>query len=514
MLTVDNVSKRFGGTQALLKARLEVVSGEVHALVGGNGSGKSTLIKCLAGVYQADEGTATVGESTVALAKQTPELASQAGLLFVHQDLGIFPSLNVTENLFIRSTKANTRWGRLDARRARAATDVALQKFGLRLDPRRLAGALSPPEKALLAIARALLERPSTGKVVLMLDEPTASLSRREAGALIDAIREFASAGDAILFVSHRLDEVRRIADRVTAFRDGRYVATRPAEGLTNADLAELIVGQPGSIDDLSDKHTRIRDNDHQQAPPVLLVDHLAGGPVEDVSFEVNRGEILGIAGLVGSGRSEVLRMIYGLMAHTGGSITYRGQPVEGQTPAAARSRGIAFISEDRLGEGIFGDRSVCDNLVTGDDGRYFRSGFMRTSSIKADSRADVARYRIRTQSVESPIENLSGGNQQKVVLARWLRLTPQLLLLDEPTQGVDVGARQEIYHLIASSVSTGTAVIVVSSEFEELALLCDRVIVLAGGRMTTSFSRPIEEADLVSASIGLYQGEGRFNVS
>lgn len=507
MLSVQGVAKRFGATHALRGVQLDVADGEVHALVGGNGCGKSTLIKCLAGVYQADRGVATVGDHKIDLTRQTPDAAVDAGLRFVHQDLGIFPSLSVAENLVIRTPGLRSWGGRLDRKRAKSLTESALGRFGVKIDPTELAGALSPPEKAMVAIGRALLGRPPGGSLTLVLDEPTASLSRREAEALLTVMRELAAGGDAVLFVTHRLDEVRRVADRVTAFRDGRYVGTRSAGGLTNADLAELILGESVPPEDTSAAVTTAENGRGREV--VLDVRHLRGAPLEDVTFEVREGEIVGVAGLVGSGRSELLRMVYGLLAPSGGSIAFRGEELHGHTATACRRKGMAFVSEDRLGEGVFTDRTVADNLVAGDEAGYFRFGLMQTGVIRSEVKDDLREYGIRAASGDALIESLSGGNQQKVVLARWLRRDPKLLLLDEPTQGVDVGARQEIYGLIRRSAEAGSAVVVVSSEFEELVLLCDRVIVLAGGRVVRSLCRPLREADLIAASIGHDHSDG-----
>jgi ribose transport system ATP-binding protein len=500
-LSVRGVSKRFGATRALRGVHLELRAGEVHALIGGNGCGKSTLIKCLAGVYEADAGELELNGRSYDLTRQTPETARDAGLRFVHQDLGIFPMMSLTENLslghgFEVGAGRRVRW-----RQAHKRAKEVLTRFGIDADPRAPAASLSVPQHAMLAIARALQDEDEDGEGghggVLVLDEPTASLPAAEVDILLEAIRGLAKQGHAILMVTHRLDEVRQVADRVTGFRDGAYVGTMDGAGLSEQDLVELILGRR-----LEQAHS-VR-TPSTVSNPVLEVRHVRGGPVQDVSFAVGEGEVLGIAGLLGSGRTELLQMIYGLLPMHGGEIVYQGETLRKTKPSQMCRKGVAFIPEDRHAEAVFPLSSVRENMLAGHEHRYFRGGWLRDRAEQRETAADVQKFNIRTDSTSAMIESLSGGNQQKVVIARWLRQNPTLLLLDEPTQGVDVGARDEIYKLIAAAADQGgCGVIVVSSEFEELARICGRVLVLARGRIVTEHTQPMTAQDLLESSIG-----------
>ena len=511
MLRVGDVYKHFGGTQALNGAALEVDAGSIHALIGGNGCGKSTLIKCIAGVYQADSGSCEIFGKHVDLARLTPVVAADSGLRFVHQDLGIFPSLSIAENLFLQSRQVQTRLGRINRRKAAELADDILGRFGFDVNLSRPAGELSAPQRALIAIARTLLLRPRSGQLLLVLDEPTATLSLRESKILFDSMRQIALGGDAVLYVTHRMDEVREIADTVTVFRDGRRVGSESVKGLTNKNLAEMIVGRSESAsrsnvpqgagqEKFQDGRLNIEQDDHKA---LLTVKRLQGGIVGDVSLSVHEGEVVGLAGLVGSGRSEVLRMIFGLHPRSGGQVLLKGKPLEGKNCRDARQNGVMLISEDRLGEGVFPSWTIRDNLVVGAESEYFRWGRWQSGQVTRDAIAAVQQYNVRCHSIQSRMNELSGGNQQKVLLARLLRLRPTLLLLDEPTQGVDVGARAEIYDLIRQGALQGMGVLIVSSELEELPLICDRVVTMWRGKSMETLLQPMTEGELIAAALG-----------
>jgi ribose transport system ATP-binding protein len=349
----------------------------------------------------------------------------------------------------------------------------------------------------MLAIARALQDQDGESGGVLVLDEPTASLPATEVKILLDAIRELARQGHAILMVTHRLDEVREVADRVTGFRDGSYVGTIDGDGLTEQDLVELILGRR-----LEQAHSVTAPREVRGV--VLEVRGVRGGPIRDVSFNVHEGEVLGIAGLLGSGRTELLQMIYGLLPLRRGEVVYDGETTSSPSPGRMCRHGMAFVPEDRHAEAVFPLSSVRENLLAGHEEQYFRGGWLRDRDELRETTADVATFNIRTTSTSAMIETLSGGNQQKVVLARWLRQKPRLLLLDEPTQGVDVGARDEIYRLVATAADQGgCGVIVVSSEFEELARICGRVLVLSHGRIVKEHLQPMTAQELLESSIG-----------
>jgi ribose transport system ATP-binding protein len=494
-LSAEGVVKSFGATKALKGVRLQIDGGEVHALIGGNGCGKSTLIKCLAGVYQADEGRVTIFGRDIDLSSHTPDAARAAGLRFDHQDPGIFPTMSLTENLFLADGFARSA-GRIDWSASHQRAREILERFDIRTDPRQPAAMLSVPQRAMLAIARALQDIDETQRAVLVLDEPTAALPAAEVHLLLESIRRLAAQGHAILIVTHRLDEVRQVADRVTAFRDGGYVDTVPGENLTEQTLVELILGRRLEAAASVSGETSTGD-------VVLQVDGLVGGPLRGVNLTVRTGEVLGIAGLLGSGRTELLQMIYGLTRPSAGTIRHDGKLLAGGHRASQSTRsGMAFVPEDRAAEAVFPVSSVLENMVAGHERRYFRGGWLRDGRKRAEVRQDITRFGIRTAGTSAYIENLSGGNQQKVVVARWLRQEPRLLLLDEPTQGVDVGARDDIYKLIAAAADQGCAVIVVSSEFEELARICGRVVVLSHGRITQELRQPVQAHEILQVTI------------
>jgi ribose transport system ATP-binding protein len=475
VLAVRDVSKVFGETHALTDVALEVAPGEVHALVGGNGSGKSTFLKILAGVVGADRGTLEVGGNSRDLRRVDPKFALRHGLHFVHQQPTIFADMTVAENLCL-GHRFDTSLGRIRWRAARARAAGLLERFDIRAAPGDRVGDLPPMTQTMIEIARALQDRDSGREGVLALDEPTAALPPREAQALLETLRRYAAAGQSIVFVSHRLDEVLAVADRVTALRDGRRVATVARGEIDRDGLVELIVGR--SVESYFPDPAPPSDR-----APMLEVEGLTGGPVRDLSFGVARGEILGIAGLAGAGRSSVLRLLFGAQRPEGGTIRLDGSPVAIRTPADAIRAGIGFVSEDRAGDSIMPALSVAENLSLVDVREYWRGGRIRRGAERAAVAQAMAEFLVRAPGPRAPITALSGGNQQKVALARWLRRRPRLLLLDEPTQGVDVGARAELWSLIMRAAEAGTAVIVVSSDLEELTHLCGRLLVLREGR-------------------------------
>ncbi|HEY3716505.1 MAG TPA: sugar ABC transporter ATP-binding protein [Jatrophihabitantaceae bacterium] len=486
------MSKSFGGTRALRSVDLDMRRGEVHALVGGNGSGKSTLIKILAGVYHADAGSLRIKDRDLELSDHTPDQARAVGMRFVHQDLGIFPSLTVGENLSIGRGFELAPGHRISWRRNRARAESVLQRFGVQADPRQLASTLSVPQRAMLAIARALQDTDEDG--VLVLDEPTAALPPSEVRVLTTAIGRLTETGRSVLLVTHRLDEVRHLANRVTALRDGRQVGTIGAADMTERDLVTLIVGAQ-VLSSSAPRSSVLAER------PVLEVGDASAGPLSGIDLVVHPGEVVGVAGILGSGRTELLRMIYGTMKLSAGTVRIGGRVVS-PSPAKMRSLGVAFVPEDRQAEAIFSDRTVRENMTEGRLGSYFKRLWLRDGRIRRDVERDVKRFSVKTPSTLTPIDNLSGGNQQKVVLARCLREEPTLLLLDEPTQGIDVAAREEIFELVNQAAGRGCAVVVVSSEFEELIRLSHRVIVLARGRVVAEHAAPVDAHVLLESAM------------
>jgi len=477
-LRIDHLSKTFPGTRALNDVSFEIRPGEIHALVGGNGSGKSTLIKILAGVYHGDPGgTITVGDTTVPADHTTPAKARAMGLHFVHQNPAVFPDLSVAENMVIGHGFDTTPVGSIRWRGLRRQTQALLDRFEINVRPEALVRSLRPAERSMVAIARALQDQEGQHTGVLVLDEPTASLPRAEVVRLMGALDRFAAAGQTILFVSHRLDEVIDTAARATVLRDGQLAGTLVGDEITEPRLIELIAG-------------RTLDRMYPVMPPVagdevaLEAKGLTGGPLRGVDFQLRRGEVLGIAGLLGSGRSELLKMIFGAYPIRSGTLVVEGRPVRFHDIGDAMAAGIAYVPEDRGSEAAFLDQTLSDNVVASSIRRYWRGMKLRNRAIDHDARDIIQRYFIRASSEQQKMGTLSGGNQQKVVLARWLSRGPRVLLLDEPTQGVDVNARAEIYSLISKAVGEGCSVLLVTSDFEELSRVADRAIVLAGGRI------------------------------
>ncbi|RFA08540.1 hypothetical protein B7R54_04345 [Subtercola boreus] len=475
-LSVRGLSKTYGSTKALDDVALDLRWGEVHALVGGNGSGKSTLIKILAGVVAADAGELRADGETTELIHQTPGDSARAGLRFVHQDMAIMPLLSVTENLGLGGRFVTGRFGRIQGRSNRAHVLKTLQRFNLRVEPSARAATLSTPQRALLAISRALQDIDETKRAILFLDEPTAALPPEEADELLRSLRDLADAGHCIVLVSHRLDEVRAAADRVTGIRDGRNAGTIDAHNLTEANLVELILG--AELPEMSEIETVQLGDDF-----VVEVEGATGGPLNGATVQVRPGEIVGLAGLLGSGRTELLEMIFGVRRMEAGELRFAGDRVKSPGAATMTALGVSFLPEDRAGGGVFPGHSIAMNMTAGQNRRYFSGLSMQSSRLAKDVRDDIVRYRVKASSPSAPIESLSGGNQQKTALGRCLRTSPRLLLLDEPAQGIDVGARETVMTLILEASKNGTAVIVASSEFEELTRLCHRIIVLADGR-------------------------------
>ena len=486
-LQVRGLTKRFAGTVALDRAELSVRSGTVHALLGGNGSGKSTAIKILAGVHQADEGQLTVAGVDHPLAGFTPRAARVAGLRFVHQDLGLFDGLSVAENFAVEAgypqrIGGSIRWPSL-YRRVRKV----LENYELDVDPRTPINLLRPPDRTMVAIARALQDQEGA-ELVLVLDEPTASLAKHESELLLGAIRRRAELGQTILLVSHRLAEVLSVAHDFTVFRDGRTVGTLQAPTVPTEDgLIELMAG--GAAPVLTATHS-VESHDGRELIRLIEVD---SGPLRGANLRVVEGEIVGVAGLVGSGRSTLLRTIFGAHQPERGELRLRGEPFRPSTVADAMAAGLALVPEDRAGEAAFADLPIRDNLAVSVLKKYFGPRGMPRAAERAGARRLMDQFSIKASGPDALFSSMSGGNQQKTVLARWLQRDPSLLLLDEPTQGVDVMSRADIYRTIRDAARAGCGVVVASSDVTELAVLCDRVVVLRGGRVAEQLTGPVD---------------------
>jgi ribose transport system ATP-binding protein len=482
VLRVSGLSKSFPGTLALDAVDLELRRGEIHALVGGNGSGKSTVVKILAGFHRPDAGEICAGGRVFA-GGLTAAGARAAGLHFVHQDLGIFPSLSIADNLAIGRGYETDAGMRIRWRSVRRRTAEVLDRFQIHAPADTPVGALRPSDRTMVAIARALQDQEGRHTGVLVLDEPTASLPDADAGLLLQALRRYAAAGQSMLFISHDVDEVLSFCHRVSVLRDGRGVGTLDVAGLGHGRLVELITGRPAS--------QLYPDVPRSGASGALLsVRDLVAGPVRNLSFDVAAGEVVGLAGLLGSGASEVLEAIFGARTPAAGSVSAGGRRLEPGRPRSAIAAGVAYVPGERS-RGGFPAASVRENLLAPDVARYWRSGVMRGGRERGDAREIMRRFGIRAASQAQALASLSGGNQQKVMLGRWLHRQPRLLLLEEPTHGVDVGARAEIYELIRSAARQGSAVVLVTVDFEEMEGLCDRVLVLNEGAIVADLRAP-----------------------
>ncbi|MCJ7441348.1 MAG: sugar ABC transporter ATP-binding protein [Thermoanaerobaculaceae bacterium] len=468
LLRLAGVRKEFPGVLAVREAALDVRAGEVHALVGENGAGKSTLIRIVTGAHEADGGTVELDGAPVRWS--SPLAAAHAGIAAIYQELDLIPALSVRANLFLAREQA--RLGFIAAAEERRRAREALSRLGVDLDPGVRVGTLEVAQQQLVAIARALMEHPR----LLVMDEPTAALASGEVERLFRVIRELRGQGIGVLLVSHRLDEVMAIADRVTVMRDGATLGTWPARDLTRERLVELMVGRP-----LDQEFPKVRAT---SGPEVLSVCNLSGGRVSDVSFSVRAGEVLGIAGLVGAGRTDLARLIFGADPPQRGQILLDGRPVVIRTPRDAIRHGICLLTEDRKAEGLVLGLSARDNFALPNLDRWSPWGWIRRRKELSAFERFVASLRIRLAGPGQPARDLSGGNQQKLLLARWLERDSRVLIFDEPTRGIDVGAKHEIYLLINELTARGKAVVMISSELPEVLGMSDRILVMHRGRV------------------------------
>ncbi len=477
LLAVQGISKRFGVVQALSDVSLEIRAGEVLALVGENGAGKSTLMRVIEGVHQPDTGSVRIDGAAIAF--RSPADAHAHGIRVIHQEPDIIPDLSIAENLFVGDF--GRRFGIfLDRRDLARRTRAMLAQFGLERDlsPWTRAGTLGAAHRQVMEIMRAL----RAGVRVLALDEPTSSLTEEEAGRLFAVIRRLRGDGVAIIYISHRMREVQALADRIAVLRDGHLVAHRPAAELPENETVRLMIGRP--ISDLFDRRAK------QLGPVVLSVRGLTTRRVRDIGFDVRAGEVVGLAGLIGAGRSELAEAIFGADRLLSGHVAIAGQTLRLRSPADAIAAGIGLAPEERKSQALLLLRSVADNITLCVPDLISRFGVLSRSRARQIAGTQIARLRIKTPSPDQLVAKLSGGNQQKVVLGRWLARRPRLLILDEPTRGIDVGAKAEIYRLIAQLAAEGMALLVISSEMPELLGLADRVLVMASGRLVADLPR------------------------
>ncbi|HEU4565149.1 MAG TPA: sugar ABC transporter ATP-binding protein [Gemmatimonadaceae bacterium] len=497
VLRMEGIVKRFAGVTALDGVALQLERGEVHALVGENGAGKSTLVKIMTGAYHRDAGTISLEGRPVAF--RTPADAQEAGVIAVHQEIHLLPHRTVAENVFLgREPK---RWGIIDWRRMFADSAALFARLGLELDPRATLATLRTAQQQMVAIARGV----SLGAKVLVLDEPTSSLAEREVSLLYELIRTLRAEGTAVVYISHRFDELYAVCDRVTVLRDGRHVATRPLAGLERLDLVCLMLGK--SREALAAGATAFGEHAARPAAeaPLLRARELRrGGKLRGVSLEVRRGEVVGLAGLLGSGRTETARAIFGADPPESGELTIDGRRLAPKSPGDAIEARIAFVSEDRKAEGIIPELSVRENLTLAALPALTRFGIVDRERQRAIVDEFVRRFGIRAASPDQRIRELSGGNQQKVLLARWLCTRPELFIVDEPTRGIDIGARREIQRLVDELAASGLGVLMISSDLEELVEGSSRVVVLRDGRDVAELGRgEISQDAIIHAMAG-----------
>ena len=471
LLSIRGASKRFGVVQALSDVSLDLHPGEILALVGENGAGKSTLIRLIEGVHRPDAGTVEVAGASSTF--RAPADAHAAGIRVIHQEPDIIPDVSVAENLFIGDLR-RTGGLFLDRRDLAKRTLALLARFGLEgdLTPWTQAGTLGAAHRQLIEIMRAL----RSGVRVLALDEPTSSLTEEEARRLFAIVRRLRGDGVGIIYISHRMHEVRALADRIAVLRDGRLVTQAPAAELDDASVMRLMVGR--SIADLFDRTRR------RPGKVVLSVRNLRSRRVRGASFEVRAGEVVGLAGLIGAGRSELAEAVFGHDSILAGQVAIEGRVLRLRGPADAIAAGIGLAPEERKSQALLLMRGVAENITLCVPDLVSRWGFLRPAAEYVVAARQATRMRVKTPSLDQFVGKLSGGNQQKVVLGRWLARTPKLLILDEPTRGIDVGAKAEIYRLIADLAANGMAILVISSEMPELLGLSDRILVMAGGRI------------------------------
>jgi ABC-type sugar transport system ATPase subunit len=477
-LRVSGLNKSFGPVRVLKDASLTVRRGTVHALLGGNGSGKSTTIKILAGVHQADSGDLEVFGETYDLDGLLPATAEKAGLRFVHQDLGLFDDLTIEENFALDAGYPRNAVGGVDWRGLRERVAVLIEAYGIDGTPRTPVNRLRAADRTMVAIARALQD--DEENIVVVLDEPTASLGRKESEELLGHVRRRADLGQTFVIVSHRLREVLSAAQDFTVFRDGRVVGELTDAHPTEDAIVEIMAGGlvPALRPTGSVSHTRTE--------PVLEFRGVGKGAVDSVDLTVHRGEILGVAGLAGSGRSTLLAMAFGDMTPDTGDILLAGEPFVPRAVDEAMAAGIALVPADRAHQAAFPDLTTDQNLSVSVLHRLRRRGLIRRSDSRRNAEKLISEFGVKVADPDAPFSSLSGGNQQKVVIARWLQRNPRVILLDEPTQGVDVMSRADIYAVIRdAAATTGACVLIASSDLAELHALCDRVVVLAGGRIT-----------------------------
>lgn len=476
ILECSGISKAFGGTQALKNVQLHVKKGEVHALLGENGAGKSTLMKCVIGLHKQDEGTMIFeGKPYVT---SGPADALRKGISMVHQELNPEPHLSIAESIFLNREHTIKGLPFLNKKETNRQAEIILKRFGINKDPKTLMEELTLADVQMIEIIKAV----SCDARIIIMDEPTSSLDSEETQHLFKTIRELKEKGVSIIYISHRMEEIFEICDTVSVFRDGEYVNTCPLKGVTNQELISMMVGR--TVKNIFPKI------ECEIGKPVFRVENLSGKGFKDISFEVRAGEILGISGLVGSGRSETMRAIFGLDPKTSGKIYLEGKEIHIRNPKDAIAMGICMVNEDRKNYGLCLHRSIRENISL-PNLPFKQKGLLINQRREKKETEEVSKVlTVKAASIESEAYSLSGGNQQKVVLSKWIMARPKVLILDEPTRGVDVGAKSEIHTLMCQFAAQGMAIIMISSELPEVMGTSDRILIYHEGRINGELFR------------------------
>ena len=472
-----DIEKQFPGVKALDHAKLQLRPGSIHALMGENGAGKSTLMKCLFGIYKKDAGSIRMNGKEINFTN--PRNALDHGVAMVHQELNQVLYRSVMENMWLGRFPLKA--GLVDHKKMYNDTKAVLDDLEIKVDPKAIIGTMAVSQRQMLEIAKAV----SYNAKILVLDEPTSSLTSEEVEHLFRIMRRLCDQGVGIIYISHKMDEIKRISDEVTIMRDGQWISTDKTENLSTDDIIKRMVNR--------EMTNRFPAKDNVPGDVLMEVSHLTGKYMptcQDVSFELRAGEVLGVAGLVGSRRTELLSTIFGIMARESGEIKLNGKPIPNKTPRQSIKNGFAMLTEERRATGIFPYASILFNTVISNLGSYQRGPLLSDKKMTTDTDWSISSMHIKTPSQKTLIKNLSGGNQQKVILGRWLLTNPDVLLLDEPTRGIDVGAKYEIYELILQLAKQGKAVMMVSSEMPELIGICDRILVMSNGHMAGILER------------------------
>ena len=472
-----DIEKQFPGVKALDHAKLQLRPGSIHALMGENGAGKSTLMKCLFGIYKKDAGSIRMNGKEINFTN--PRNALDHGVAMVHQELNQVLYRSVMENMWLGRFPLKA--GLVDHKKMYNDTKAVLDDLEIKVDPKAIIGTMAVSQRQMLEIAKAVSYNAKT----LVLDEPTSSLTSEEVEHLFRIMRRLCEQGVGIIYISHKMDEIKRISDEVTIMRDGQWISTDKTENLSTDDIIKRMVNR--------EMTNRFPAKDNVPGDVLMEVSHLTGKYMptcQDVSFGLRAGEVLGVAGLVGSRRTELLSTIFGIMARESGEIKLNGKPISNKTPRQSIKNGFAMLTEERRATGIFPYASILFNTVISNLGSYQRGPLLSDKKMTTDTDWSISSMHIKTPSQKTLIKNLSGGNQQKVILGRWLLTKPDVLLLDEPTRGIDVGAKYEIYELILQLAKQGKAVMMVSSEMPELIGICDRILVMSNGHMAGILER------------------------